>query len=50
MQKLFNAKVISKVNSGFTLVGTIGVSTISKFDGGFGWNNIKAVRVMGGHV
>ena len=35
------------MNSGFTLVGTLGVSTISKFDGGFGWSNIKAVRVMG---
>ena len=47
---MFNTKVISKLDSGFTLVCTIGVCTISKFDGGFGMGNIKTVRIMGSHV
>ena len=50
MQELFNAKVISEVDGSFTLVGTIGISAISKLNGGSGCSNVKAIRIGWSHV
>ena len=43
MQESLDAKIISEVDSGFTLMSTIGIGAISKFDGSMSPFDIEAV-------